>query len=367
MGGIGNYCEGVAEALARRGYSVHVAVPADLSGCYRSIKEKGHPLVIPVYSPGGFRAGKLIHQVRAFAQILESSKPFLIICFDSDSWKVLNFLNIFRQYPFTLVLHGSDILSTRRSIRGRLFGQRFLFKGVARIIANSRQTLKLARDKFPVCRDIDSAIGYPAPARELQSSYAKQAGADHHTTKLTILTVSRIEPRKDHIETFHALQALPQTMKENFQWIVVGEPVDTDYYEAFKEEVLSARFSVNLTGKVSPEMLAGLYREADVFLLAGKEHPTKIEGFGIVYLEAGLFAVPSVANAIGGVSEAVLHGETGFLSNPGDTDSLARHIHKLLEDTQLRKKFGEAARRHAEKFTWEQTASILINHLSSHD
>ena len=44
-----------------------------------------------------------------------------------------------------------------------------------------------------------------------------------------------------------------------------------------------------------------------------ESHNRSIEGFGIAYLEAAFFGIPSVASKAGGASEAVLHQETGII------------------------------------------------------
>jgi phosphatidylinositol alpha-1,6-mannosyltransferase len=85
------------------------------------------------------------------------------------------------------------------------------------------------------------------------------------------------------------------------------------------------------------------------------------EGFGIVFVEAAAAGVPQVAGDSGGAAEAVVDGETGFVvRHPEDPEAVAIALGRLLDDTGLRSRLGEAARRRAvEAFTYDDLAARL--------
>jgi N-acetyl-alpha-D-glucosaminyl L-malate synthase BshA len=80
-------------------------------------------------------------------------------------------------------------------------------------------------------------------------------------------------------------------------------------------------------------------QNSDVFLL-----PSQIESFGLAALEALSCGVPVVASRVGGIPEVVVHGETGFLHDVGDTSSMARSVVRMLQDGALYQKISAAAR-----------------------
>ncbi len=91
--------------------------------------------------------------------------------------------------------------------------------------------------------------------------------------------------------------------------------------------------------------LADLYAAADIFLF-----PSHAETFPLSVLEAMSSGLPVVAFNVGGIKEAVTDGETGFLSDPLDTDSLINAIERLIGmGASGRKKMGETARARAVK------------------
>jgi glycosyltransferase involved in cell wall biosynthesis len=77
--------------------------------------------------------------------------------------------------------------------------------------------------------------------------------------------------------------------------------------------------------------------------------PSYHEAFGNVNVEGHSVGLPVVASDVGGISEVVLDGETGILVPSGDPDALAEGIIKLLQDDDMRHRFGRAARAHFER------------------
>ncbi|HEX5431813.1 MAG TPA: N-acetyl-alpha-D-glucosaminyl L-malate synthase BshA, partial [Bryobacteraceae bacterium] len=87
------------------------------------------------------------------------------------------------------------------------------------------------------------------------------------------------------------------------------------------------------------------------------------ESFGMGVLETMSFGKPVVATGVGGVSEIVCHGQTGFLSKVGDVKSLARNVRKLAEDPHLAASLGEAARARAqEEFSAQKSVNLYLDY-----
>lgn len=93
---------------------------------------------------------------------------------------------------------------------------------------------------------------------------------------------------------------------------------------------------------------------ADVFLLA-----SQTETQGLAVIEAMAAGVPVVAVNAGGVSDAVTHGVTGFLTDPSAVD-LADRTRILLDEPSRRRQFGAAGRAAAQKFSVEQVTDAMI-------
>jgi glycosyltransferase involved in cell wall biosynthesis/LmbE family N-acetylglucosaminyl deacetylase len=99
------------------------------------------------------------------------------------------------------------------------------------------------------------------------------------------------------------------------------------------------RQNVQVLGHVRWEELADLYRSADICVL-----PSYYETFGVAALEPMVFGIPVVASAVGGLPEVVTDEVTGILVPPGDCAALSTALMRLLRDTDLRRRLGDAGR-----------------------
>jgi glycosyltransferase involved in cell wall biosynthesis len=81
------------------------------------------------------------------------------------------------------------------------------------------------------------------------------------------------------------------------------------------------------------------------------------EPFGLVALESMACGVPVVAHAIGGLSELVQDGETGFLITPGDRKSIENKVAELVTNDNQWLTLSRNARRRAEEFDWSNIVS----------
>jgi glycosyltransferase involved in cell wall biosynthesis len=91
------------------------------------------------------------------------------------------------------------------------------------------------------------------------------------------------------------------------------------------------------------DTLLRLYAEADVFVL-----PTHADCFTLAVIEAMASRLPVVACPVGGISELVLEGETGFLVPVGDVSALAGALSALILSPQRRAAMGARGRLVAE-------------------
>ena len=107
---------------------------------------------------------------------------------------------------------------------------------------------------------------------------------------------------------------------------------------------------VEFRGWVAPENIFNLINAATVVLM-----PSRLEGLPSVALQAGIMARPVVATPIGGLSEIVVHQQTGLLMSPEDHVGLAEAIVFLLEHPQAAVQMGQAFRdRVKDMFSWQQ-------------
>jgi glycosyltransferase involved in cell wall biosynthesis len=166
----------------------------------------------------------------------------------------------------------------------------------------------------------------------------------------TVLYLGRLKRYKRVDLPIRALAALREEGVEA-RLIVAGTG---DHAQRLREiaEELGVHDRVELPGHVSEARKVELFRRAWVHVLTSPK-----EGWGITNLEAAACGTPTVASDSPGLRDSVMDGETGFLVPHGDVPALAGRIRALIQDRALLERMGSAARRFAQRFTWDRAAA----------
>jgi phosphatidylinositol alpha-1,6-mannosyltransferase len=196
----------------------------------------------------------------------------------------------------------------------------------------------------------------PGPVPEL----ARELGL---RGRRVLLSVGRLIPRKGVDTVLHALSALGVRYPD-LRYVIAGDGPERGRLELLAER-LRISHKVRFLGEVEPLQLPYVYHLCDIFVHAARQDQADVEGFGLVLLEASASGKPVVATCSGGVADAVLHGQTGLLSQPEDSSALARNIMRLLEDGGLAQRLGAAGRSHVlARATWDSVAERLLQAMS---
>jgi glycosyltransferase involved in cell wall biosynthesis len=145
------------------------------------------------------------------------------------------------------------------------------------------------------------------------------------------------------------------------EYWIVGRSVRGGYEAELRQRAQRSPVTVSFFGSIDNDDLELIYGRADIFAMTSISHGQSVEGFGIAYLEASSFGLPIVGHAIGGVPEAVRHGETGLLVPPGDTHALTEALRQLVTDRNLRERLGANGAIWARDHSWRDSAHTLLD------
>lgn len=171
----------------------------------------------------------------------------------------------------------------------------------------------------------------------------------HLQSQRYLLTVGRIEPRKDHVTL---LKAYAQLGEGAPPLVIVGQ---RDFgSDAFDQALraLPAGCDVRVLSDVGDTDLPVLMQHA--LALA---YPSRAEGFGMPPLEAMACGVPVVTTNSTALPEVV--GDAGLLFRPGDVAGLAHQLLCLIEQPLLREELSQRALARSRSFSWVRAAQEL--------
>jgi phosphatidylinositol alpha-1,6-mannosyltransferase len=265
------------------------------------------------------------------------------------------------------VCHGLDVIFPNPLYQLVL---KATFKLNTALVANSGNTKKILTGKgYP--DDLITIINPGVSERYLKILNDKKAETPGKRQfdwegKPAILSAGRLTERKGVLPFLRRsfvdiLRQVPDCM-----FVVVGDdPVDalahsTGELSKIKTAVEELKLSGNVRfyGYLNDHELVNIYGAVQLLVFPLVEVPGDIEGFGMVAIEAAAAGTPTVAMDCGGVSDAVVHGETGILITPGDYESFNQAVIELLGDDSKRLAMGERARQTAmSRFTSQALAA----------
>ena len=360
-GGIATYTGQLAAAASKMGHRITVLAPGSAGDHSRNDRKK-YPFTVIRFGAGNYSYRRLPGLIWRTYRKAKPASYDLIHAMDWPHTMALAFLNRFREIPFVSTVYGTEILLTPDSKQIKFLGVNNMFEIPNHIFAVSEFTKSLLLEKYREIRPEDVTVTPPGVDFERYSRSKNNfeirrlysIPEDNHI----ILTVSRLDERKGHRTVIKALSKLAPELKRKTTYIIAGAADDGAYVTGLKQFSKDSGVDMRFIGKVDHEDLPSLYAGSTVFCMTGEPYPEKIEGFGLVYLEAAAAGLPCIASRIGGVPEAVVHEKTGILIEPGDSDALAAAVTRMLKDRDYTAALAGEARNYASGFSWDRCAKL---------
>lgn len=362
-GGIARLC---AEVAARRSHWV-VSTPVPTQGWGR---EREPAVAIERLGIGVRRARSLpgiALWVRQAARLQRRESVDLVYSANlKPAGYVAYALLALRGIPYLVAAYGRDLLTARRQASHSGLKRRWLrtlLQSARLVVVSSDWAAGQARELMvelglpgdePRVRTVRPGVDVERfrPGLEVsavRSRYGIPPGP-------VLLTVARLEQHKGIGTVLKALQGLKDL---GVTYLVAGEGSAAGELRRLAAS-LGVERQVCWLGLVPEDDLPSIYNLADWYVGMSEQIGLEVEGFGISFLEAAACGVPALAARSGGIPEAVLDGETGYLLEPGASDELARAVRALLSKPDHRTRLGKAARlRVGRDFSWSRVCGEL--------
>jgi glycosyltransferase involved in cell wall biosynthesis len=340
VGGIATFAASLADELTLAGQTIRVITvgKSDLPHPYPVTRVEGD------FPPSRYTCLRLSMRVaRLF--IAASRRNSLVILFDPIAHLFCGLALRLLRIPYRLVFNGSEINYLHRS-RFLRFVESTVIGGSDRILCISDYTRRLLLARFPRAAKRDIVTSYvpvrtPPLVRSEDSRAEARNVAGLKTDLFVLVQVSRLTERKGHALILEALAMLPRSALARLRYMIVG----TGYHETALRTLVERHNLtdyVEFTGEVSNSQLLNLYDAADALVMPSIEHQGKIEGFGIVVIEAARRGVLTIATNHGALPELVQDCHSGLLVSP-EPPALAAAIMKLATEPETVQRMGIAA------------------------
>lgn len=187
------------------------------------------------------------------------------------------------------------------------------------------------------------------------------------SSKITFFTLARHVPHKGIDKVIKALSLLDKN-KNNWLYLIAGTGPGTEYLKQMITKADHLKDKVHFLGHIAESDLIDYYNLCDVFILMSREEKKipSVEGFGLVFLEAAACGKPSLGGNSGGIPEAIIEGETGWLADPNNSTAISQKITEILDHPAKIEIMGlNAFRRVQSDLNWQNVTKKIVQSMEN--
>jgi len=338
LGGMQNLMWGLAKEMSK---NFLIKVFADYQENY---KEFDKDINFSIERVGGIKFLRKIRKAQLVNEFLKENKVQGII---ADHWKSLELINTIKK-KYCLI-HGKEINHPKGSLQNKKIVK--VLNNVEKVIANSEYTKNLAinvgvdNNKILV---INPGIN---PVKELSQKSLDKVESLLKVKSPRLITVSRFDKRKNHEKIVMALRNLKQIYPD-IVYICVGYGDEEENIKGLVKE-LDLSSQVMFFKDISDDLKDALVAKSNIFVMPSVIHKTSVEGFGIAYIEAAQYGIPSLGGKDGGASDAINHDKTGLICDGNNLDEVYSSLNSMIENNKFME-LGRNAKEYVSKFQWNK-------------
>ena len=270
-----------------------------------------------------------------------------INCLIADHWKSLENINTNKKK--ICLIHSKEI----NHKKGSWLNKRVLnvLNNIEYVVANSNFTKNLAIDLGVLSEKIIVINPGIDPVYKVPQDLMKKAEDIFGAKKNRLITVSRFDKRKNHEKVIMALRNLKEIYPDII-YLCIGYGDEEENIKKLVEQ-LNLGNQVIFLKNISNDLKNALVASSNIFIMPSIIDKKSIEGFGIAFVEAAQFGVPSIGGKDGGASDAIVHEKTGLICDGNSLEDISASVDTLLKDRKY-KEFGKLAKENSKNFYWDK-------------
>ena len=290
---------------------------------------------------------KLLRKYRKAQLINEFIKENKIEGIIADHWKSLELIKTSKK-KYCLI-HSKEINHPKGSGQNKRVVN--VLNNVEKVIANSEYTKNLAIENGVYENKIIVINPGIDPVKKIDKKTLDKVASLLKVKSPRLITVSRFDKRKNHEKVIMALRNLKQ-IYPNIVYICVGYGEEEDNIKKLVKE-LDLEAQVMFFKDISNDLKNALVAKSDIFVMPSIIYKKSVEGFGIAYVEAAQYGIPSIGGKDGGAADAIDHEKTGLICDGNNLDDIYSSINTMLENKKYLD-YGKNAKEFVHKFQWSK-------------
>ena len=317
VGGMQSLMWGLAKEMSK---NFMIKVFADYQENHKEFDNKAN---FSIERVGGIKFLRKIRKAQLINEYLKKNKVQGII---ADHWKSLELINTDKK-KYCLI-HGKEINHPKGSSLNKRANK--VLNNVEKVIANSEYTKNLAINNGVEMNRIIVINPGVNPVPELNKKSLEKIESLLKVKTPRLITVSRFDKRKNHEKVIMALRNLKQKYPD-IVYVCIGDGDELDNIKDLVKE-LDLSSQVMFFNDISDDLKHSLLAKSNIFVMPSIIHKTSVEGFGIAYVEAAQYGIPSLGGKDGGAADAIDHDKTGLICNGNNLEDIYSSLNSMIED-----------------------------------
>ena len=338
VGGMQNLMWGLTSELSK---NFMLKVFADYSKNHKDFDEK---VSFSIERVGGIKLFRKYRKAQLINEFIKENKVEGII---ADHWKSLELIKTNKKK--ICLIHSKEINHEKKSNLNKRVIK--VLNNVEIVVANSKYTKNLGIQ----CGVDENKIIVINPGvdrvQELNKESLNKVEGLLKNKSPRLITVSRYDKRKNHEKIIMALRNLKQIYPD-IVYISIGYGDEEENIKKLVKK-LNLERQVIFFKDISNELKNSLIAKSNIFVMPSIIYKKSVEGFGIVYVEAAQYGIPSIGGVDGGAVDAIVHEKTGLICDGNNLSAVYSSINSMLENKKYLE-FGKAAKENSVKFRWEK-------------
>jgi len=339
IGGMQNLMKGLANELSKH---FMIKVFADY---YDEHAKFDKNLSYSVERVGGIKILRKYRKAQLVNEFLKKNKNIKGII--ADHWKSLELIRTDKKK--ICLIHSKEINHDKGTYLNKRVTK--ILNNVDKVVSNSEFTKNLAiniginSDKIIV---INPGVDKP---KKLDNEVLDEVRKLLENKTPRLITVSRFDKRKNHEKVIMALRNLKQ-IYPNIIYTCIGYGDEEKNIKKLVKE-LDLNEQVIFFKDISQDLKNALVAKSNIFVMPSIIYKKSVEGFGIAFLEAAQYGIPSIGGKDGGASDAIENKKSGLLCDGNNLDEIYSSIIELLENNKYLE-YGKFAKENSLNFSWDK-------------